>query len=145
MKCLIVTSRHGLLNWYPTFLLYAFSLSVLDLQFGIQLYFCNAVFHVVECGLEADQVSNFITRIQALSRAPLEKSLPGLCRGRLFLLRRGDEVQLFDQGHRFDLQPDGLAGLDGQLVGGAAGQTGDQRRVPDPDANQRQPGMFIGL
>jgi sugar phosphate permease len=64
MKCLIVTSRHGLLNWYPTFLLYAFSLSVLDLQFGIQLYFYNAVFHVVECGLEADQVSNFITRIQ---------------------------------------------------------------------------------
>lgn len=64
MKCLIVTSRHGLLNWYPTFLLYAFSLSVLDLQFGFQLYFYNAVFHVVECGLEADQVSNFITRIQ---------------------------------------------------------------------------------
>ena len=64
MKCLIVTSRHGLLNWYPTFLLYAFSLSVLDLQFGIQLYFYNAVFHVVECGLEADQVSNFITRIR---------------------------------------------------------------------------------
>ena len=63
MKCLIVTSRHGLLNWYPTFLLYAFSLSVLDLQFGFQLYFYNAVFHVVECGLEADQVSNFITRI----------------------------------------------------------------------------------
>lgn len=66
MKCLIVTSRHGLLNWYPTFLLYAFSLSVLDLQFGFQLYFYNAVFHVVECGLEADQVSNFITRIQEL-------------------------------------------------------------------------------
>lgn len=66
MKCLIVTSRHGLLNWYPTFLLYAFSLSVLDLQFGFQLYFYNAVFHVVECGLEADQVSNFITRIQVL-------------------------------------------------------------------------------
>ena len=70
MKCLIVTSRHGLLNWYPTFLLYAFSLSVLDLQFGFQLYFYNAVFHVVECGLEADQVSNFITRIQLPSGSP---------------------------------------------------------------------------
>lgn len=44
MKCLIVTSRHGLLNWYPTFLLYAFSLSVLDLQFGILLYFCMTAF-----------------------------------------------------------------------------------------------------
>jgi hypothetical protein len=30
--------------WYPTLLLYPFSLSVLDLQFGILLYFCMSAF-----------------------------------------------------------------------------------------------------